>query len=373
MYQQSVYQQPTQQQQNGVPWHPASDSQQTMVAGQDMVSGDQYRYALQNFRIAHEKVEEQRLQLEEQERQVAQLRARINLLEGGSGLQIQGPGGNTIDDFSIKNAASQLDKLINRWAADTIRNPPVPLRDICAAILSDVSSATGLEIDDVEGTPMQIQAYLRHAMAEVISEGIINCLIVTNSTEANIQLTRIHEHIFARDPTVARIWRRQTFSAAVEFCAPDLTASIVYEHIPELMRVLNGALPVSGGVSVLDSAYTFSRMLHSSGSNSGDAFYRAFVPELGSTLYPRQIELVKRCLRSERGELDRVGATIFPGLVKVSEGLKQPNGLIGDKLQTVVRRAQVICECALGGNVGSSSQTMLGKDAPGMPPPPLTM
>lgn len=46
---------------------------------------------------------------------------------------------------------------------------------------------------------MQIQAYLRHAMAEVISEGIINCLIVTNSSEANVQLTRIHEHIFARE------------------------------------------------------------------------------------------------------------------------------------------------------------------------------
>lgn len=45
---------------------------------------------------------------------------------------------------------------------------------------------------------MQVQSYLRHAMAETISEGIINCLIVTNSTEANIQLTRIHEHIFAR-------------------------------------------------------------------------------------------------------------------------------------------------------------------------------
>jgi hypothetical protein len=135
------------------------------------------------------------------------------------------------------------------------------------------------------------------------------------------------------DPIVARIWRRQTFSAAVESCAPDLTASIVYEHIPELMGVLNGTLPVSGGVSVLDSAYTFSRMLHSSGSSSGDVFYRAFVPELGSILYPRQIELVKRCLKSERGEHDRVGATIFPGLVKVSEGLKQPNGQLGDKLQ----------------------------------------
>jgi len=42
------------------------------------------------------------LQLEEQERQVAQLRARVALLEGGDGLQVQGPGGTTIDDFSIK-------------------------------------------------------------------------------------------------------------------------------------------------------------------------------------------------------------------------------------------------------------------------------
>lgn len=35
-------------------------------------------------------------------------------------------------------------------------------------------------------------------MSETISEGIVNCLIVTNSPEANIQLTRIHEQIFAR-------------------------------------------------------------------------------------------------------------------------------------------------------------------------------
>ena len=52
---------------------------------------------------------------------------------------------------------------------------------------------------------MQLQSYLRHAMAETISEGIINCLIVTNSTEANIQLTRIHEHIFAREFTQVRL------------------------------------------------------------------------------------------------------------------------------------------------------------------------
>jgi hypothetical protein len=120
------------------------------------------------------------------------------------------------------------------------------------------------------------------------------------------------------DPTVACVWRRQTFSAAVESCTPDMSLSILYEQVPELMKTLNGKIPASGGVSILESAYAFSRMLHSSGSSSSDAFYRAFVPELGSTLFPSQIELVKRCLRSERGERDRVGATIFPGLVKVS-------------------------------------------------------
>jgi len=88
-------------------------------------------------------------------------------------------------------------------------------------------------------------------------------------------------------------------------------------------------------------------MLHGAGSTTNDAFYRAFVPELGSVLYPRQIELVKRCLKSERGELDRVGATIFPGLGKVSRSASAQEG---ENTYTVVRRAQVICECALGGS-----------------------
>ncbi|KAF5327648.1 hypothetical protein D9619_004139 [Psilocybe cf. subviscida] len=322
--------------------------QQQQQQQQDIVSGDQYRYALTNFRIAHEKVEQQRTQLEEQERQVAQLRSRISLLEGGSNTSFGGHNGNTVDDFSIKNSASQLDKLINRWAADVIRAPPVPLQTLCNAILSDVVS--GMDINRIqvpEATPMQVQSYLRHAMAETISEGIINCLIVTNSTEANIQLTRIHEHIFARDPTVASVWRRQTFSAAVDSCTPDISLTILHEQVPELMRVLNGKIPASGGISILESAYTFSRMLHGSGSASNDAFYRAFVPELGSVLYPRQIELVKRCLKSERGETDRVGATIFPGLVKITRGGIVPG--MEENMQTVVRRAQVICECALGG------------------------
>ncbi|KAF8176570.1 hypothetical protein K438DRAFT_1770391 [Mycena galopus ATCC 62051] len=154
---------------------------------------EQYQYVLTNFRIAHEKVEEQRMQLEEQEQQVAQLRARIELLEGGPGLQM--PGGSSVDDFSVKKEALQLDKLINRFASDIIRQPPTPIEVICEALLSDIGAEAA---STFTGTPMQVQCLLRHAISEVISEGFINCLIVSNSKEANIQLTRIHEHIFAR-------------------------------------------------------------------------------------------------------------------------------------------------------------------------------
>ncbi|KAK7033436.1 Pentafunctional AROM polypeptide [Favolaschia claudopus] len=288
---------------------------------------EQYQYVLQNFRIAHEKVEEQRAQLEEQEQQVAQLRARIELLEGHSALQNR--GGNSVDDFSIKNGASQLDKLINRFASETIRLSPVPIHLVYEAAFNDIVSASEARFT---GTPMQIQCLVRHALAETISEGFINCLIVTNSKEANIQLTRIHEHIFARNPTVAAVWRRQTFSAAVETCTPDMAHSILTEHIPELTHLLHDVLPPT----ITESAYHFSRMLHGA-AGSGDAFYRAFVPEIGGALYPQQIELVKRCLKNERGEMDCVGCTMFPGLVKVAL----------DNDHTVVRRAQVICQCAM--------------------------
>lgn len=145
-------------------------------------------------------------------------------------------------------------------------------------------------------------------------------------------ITHQNDHIVG-DPAVARVWRRQTFSAAIESCTPEMAIGILYEQVPQLTQSLDGALPVSGGVSILESAYEFSRMLHSSNSSAGDAFYRAFVPELGSTLYPRQIELVKRCMLNERGELDRVGTTIFPGLVKISRGPALPGGDYGDNVQ----------------------------------------
>jgi len=334
----------------------------------DAVSGEQYRYALTNFAIAHQKVEEQRGQLEEQERQIARLHTRIAALEGSAPVTQpldeprRAAGGSSVDDFSIKNTASQLERTINRWASEVLRIAPAPAAALQEAALADLAGA-GESALFTDVRTMMVQSLLRHAMAEAISEGIINCLIVTSSAEANVQLTRIHEHLFARDPTVAAVWRRQTFSAAVENVAPETTRSIFEENVPSLAALLPDSVDDPLGTrGVLDDAYKFSRMLHGAPATAGpgaDAFYRSFVPELASTLYPRQVELAKRCRRSERGELDRVGATIFPGLVKVSRAPPGPGITNGDNTQTVVRRAQVICECA-----------MLASSYPVSPPPP---
>jgi hypothetical protein len=137
----------------------------------------------------------------------------------------------------------------------------------------------------------------------------------------------------------------------VEIVAPETSRTIFEDHAPSLAALLRDSPDDPLGTrTVLEDAYKFSRMLHGAPSSSGpasEAFYKSFVPELGSTLYPNQVELAKRCRRSERGELDRVGATIFPGLVKVSRTLPGPGIALGDTMQMVVRRAQVICECAL--------------------------
>jgi len=56
--------------------------------------------------------------------------------------------------------------MINRWASDVVRNPPVPLVQICQAILNDIT--TGPEVGRYDGTSMQVQALLRHAMSEAV-------------------------------------------------------------------------------------------------------------------------------------------------------------------------------------------------------------
>ena len=99
-----------------------------------------------------------------------------------------------------QNAASALERQINRWAADVTRTPPSPLIVIRHAALTDVFDDDPPELGPNAPNPtgIQIQSLLRHAVSKTIAEGIINCLIVTDSPEANIQLTRIHEHIFSR-------------------------------------------------------------------------------------------------------------------------------------------------------------------------------
>jgi len=332
----------------------------------DVVSGEQYRYALTNFRIAHEKVEEQRLQMQEQEKQVAFLRERIARLEGTSqhSQGIRKPGLNSVDDVSIRTSASKLERLINRWAADIVRTPPASLNDVRQAALTDIFDGYPPDPSPYpyDATGMQVQNLLRHAMSQTISEGITNCLIVTDSPETNIQLTRLHEHIFSRDATVAAVWRRQTFSAAVESCSPEMSRFFLSEHMPTLTELLcpSDDFSQSAAFPVLEAAYDFSRMLHGSPAGAGgsiDAFYRAFVPELGNVLLPTQVELVKRCTKSERGEVDRVGSTVFPGLVKVNRGPQDENGQSTEHVQTVVRRAQVICECAVAMSAAGHQHT----------------
>jgi len=304
------------------------------------------------------------LQLQEQEKQVATLRARIALLEG-SNIQTQNSvihkaGADSVDDFSIKNAAAKLERLINRWAADIVRTRPASFNEIRQAALTDSFDGYPPQTSPYpyDATGMQVQSLLRHAMSKTISDGIVNCLLVTDSPETNIQLTRIHEHIFTRNPTVASVWRRQTFTAAVETLSPETCVFFLTEQMPALTKILlpgDAKHSHSAAFDILKAGYEFSRMLHSAPSSSGgtvDAFYRAFVPELGGMLNPKQHELVKWCARGEQREIDRVGATVFLGLVKVTHGTQ--GSVIPE--QTVVRRAQVICECALEASAGITPQ-----------------
>ncbi|TRM64390.1 hypothetical protein BD626DRAFT_547511 [Schizophyllum amplum] len=351
-----------QQQQQQQLWQQQSPPPQQQ-SQTDVVSGEQYRYALTNFRIAHEKVEQQRLQLEEQERQVAALRARIALLEGtpSGSTTASSANGNTVDDFSIRSAAAHLDKLINRWASDVLRTPPQPAPVLAAAALADLAQDSAAPSPATSpASSLRTHAILRHVLAEAVAEGALNTLAPTNSPAANAQLTRLHAHLLARAPPAAAAWRRLTFSAAVQEYAPAMMRGMLAEHAPELARVLLNhpltpgeadlPLPPPLPSAVLSAALDFARMLH--GGAAGDAFYRAFVPEINAGLHPGQIELVKRCMTSERGGACRVGATVFPGLVKVGGG----NSTEGkEETQVVVRRAQVICDCALGG--GSAGTT----------------
>jgi hypothetical protein len=83
--------------------------------------------------------------------------------------------------------------------ADVTRSLPVSLEELRNAALWDIHD--GMDLPQPSGftSAMEVQNLLRHALSKALSEGIINCLIITDSGEANVQLTRLHEHIFARE------------------------------------------------------------------------------------------------------------------------------------------------------------------------------
>ena len=266
----------------------------------------------------------------------------------------------------------------------------VPLAQaVCADIEAKSQSSPFLDglrqVDyDYSGIGMVAQSLMRHLMSDLLSDGIINQLLVTNSEDANRELTKIHDQLHEREPLVAAVWRRQTFSAAVQSLNPAISRTLFEEHMPSLFSLINPASD-SGAAPSIDpnlaqvfaSSYSFSRMLHASrtpGASGGSSAldgasgrYQSFVPEIGTTLDPTRLELIKRCYRTERGEPERVGAVLFPGLAKVSSveidggeeqqamSLQHSNGrpatAAGAKRRetrlVVVRRAQVICECAL--------------------------
>ncbi|GAA5824298.1 hypothetical protein JCM10212_006693, partial [Sporobolomyces blumeae] len=338
-----------------------------------LVGDDEYNRLLKNYKLAHLRIEEQRTAMMEQEKQNAALRKHIALLEGGDaqGASVvgvhsaSGGGGSTVDDFTIKNSSSGLERRINRWAADTLSSllrsaPPPPSSSSTTNSTSPTSpsasssqtppssSSSSLQhlaliplaealyrdVDQVERSPflvglnqmgfdypglgIVVQSLLRHVMSQLLCDGIVNRLLVTNSEEANEELTKLHEQLFHREPLVASVWRRQTFSAAVDSLSPAMSLSLFHEHMAHVFALINPcplplpSIPSSSTSTtmttttstttnsirpdleaVLDASYVYSRMLHKSyspgGALEGSGFYRSFVCGVGTPLDPTQL------------------------------------------------------------------------------------
>lgn len=112
--------------------------------------------------------------------------------------------------FTIKNSSSSLERRINRWAADTLAAhmrsapPPPPGTDPSAfqhLALVPLAEALYQDVDNVAASPfivglsqmgfdypglgIVVQSLLRHVMSQLLCDGIVNKLLVTNSEEAN--------------------------------------------------------------------------------------------------------------------------------------------------------------------------------------------
>ncbi|GAA6044395.1 hypothetical protein JCM8097_002088, partial [Rhodosporidiobolus ruineniae] len=197
---------------------PASVAQQQQQQQAQLVGDEEYNRLLKNYKLAHLRIEEQRSAMLEQEKQNAALRKHISLLEGGDSAgatvvgvhSAGGGGGSTVDDFTIKNSSSSLERRINRWAADTLalhlRSAPAPppgtdptafahlaLVPLAEALFQDVDNVAASPFlvglsqmgFDYPGLGIVVQSLLRHVMSQLLCEGIVNKLLVTNSEEAN--------------------------------------------------------------------------------------------------------------------------------------------------------------------------------------------
>jgi len=143
------------------------------------------------------------------------------------------------------------------------------------------------------------------------------CLVLHALTYSLLdrELTKLHEQLFHRasrlslritlptlltpssagEPLVASVWRRQTFSAAVDSLDPEMSLSLFREHMAHVFSLIN---PDPSTIApeleaVLDASYLYSRMLHKSyspgGALEGSGFYRSFVCQVGAPLDPTQL------------------------------------------------------------------------------------
>ena len=103
-------------------------------------------------------------------------------------------------DYSThtQKAASQLEHAINDWASKVLRIAPAPAATLQEAVLTDITDVGERSALFWDVLPITVQCLLRHALTWVISEGIFNSLIVTNSAEENAVLTCVHERLLAR-------------------------------------------------------------------------------------------------------------------------------------------------------------------------------
>ena len=79
-----------------------------------------------------------------------------------------------------------------------LRTSPAPAAALQEAVLTDITEVGESTALFTDVQPMTVQSLLQHALVQVISEGVINSLIVTSSAEENLGFTRVHERLLTR-------------------------------------------------------------------------------------------------------------------------------------------------------------------------------